>query len=779
MEAVAVAKREEMLVGKALKRAEDVKFITGKGHFIDDIQVKDCLWAAFVRSPHPHAKIISIKTERALSLPGVVAVLTAEDMNGKVGLMPTLRDDKRAKPTTRTVLAEEFVRYEGEPVAVVLASDRYTAEDAKELVDVEYQPLEAVTDPEKALQKGSPLANEEVADNIGYQYGFETPGFQKAFSNAERIVKIKVLNQRVAPSPLEGRGVVAVYDEGQDLLTVYLTTQDPFESRRALAEVLKRPAPSIRIIAPDIGGAFGSKISIYPEEAAVSFAAIQLKKPVRWSESRRENLLTTTHGRGQVQYAEAALDKEGRIVALNVRIISDTGAYVTDGSVYTPRITPQMVPGVYDIKEMKAELICAMTNKVPQDAYRGAGRPEATYLIERLVNRISRELKVDPVEVRMKNFIPSNRFPYRNASGRLTYDSGNYAENLLRALKLSDYYELKKEKERLRREGRLIGIGMATYVEVCAFSPDYPQTASVTVTPEGKVIINSGTTPHGQGHATPFAQIVSDVLGVDLNDVYFNFGDTASLPYATITAGSRSAAIGGSAVLLASQRIRSKMNRIAAKILGTDEKEELQFSDGWIFSKIEKDKRISFAEVAQAAYTPSQLPEGMEPTLYEYVAYAPKSNAFPFGTHIAAVEVDPESFSVKLLKYFAVDDIGRVLNPLIAEGQVHGGVAQGAGQALLEAMAYDENGSCLTSSYMDYLLPDSTLLPEIVWERTETGTDANLLGLKGVGETGAIAATPAVANAVEDALSDMIGDKDVQSMPLLPSYLWGIGKADG
>jgi carbon-monoxide dehydrogenase large subunit len=771
VEEVSVTEAEEKLFGRALKRGEDIRYITGRGHYVEDIQVEGCLWGSFVRSPYAHAKLLSVNAERALRLPGVVAVLKAEDLKGKVGMMPTLKEDKRAKPTKRPVLAEEYVRYEGEPVALVIAEDRYIAEDAKELVEVGYQPLPAVKDPELSIQKGSPMANEEVPDNIGYYYSFETPGFSNVFASAFRIVKTKVLNQRVAPSPIEGRAVLASYDEGQDLLTVYLTTQDPFEARRAIAEILNRPTPKVRVIAPDIGGAFGSKISLYPEEVAISFASIQLKRAVKWVESRKENLLTTTHGRGQLQYAEAAVDKEGRIMALNIKIISDTGAYVTDGSVYTPRITPQMAPGVYDIKEMKAELICAMTNKVPQDAYRGAGRPEATYLIERLVNQISIEMNIDPVELRIRNFIPSDKFPYKNASGRLVYDTGDYKSNLLKALKVSDYYGLRKEQERLRKEGRMIGLGIATYVEVCAFSPDYPQTASVTITPEGKVIIYSGTTPHGQGHSTPFSQIVCDVLGVDLSDVYFNYGDTLSLPYGTITAGSRSAAVGGSAVYLASQRIRHKMSRIASKLLGIDEKEELVFSDGWIYVKGDKKKRVSFQEVAQAAYQPSQLPEGMEPTLYEYAAYAPKSNAFPFGTHIAFVEVDKETGYVKILKYFAVDDVGRVLNPLVAEGQVHGGVVQGIGQAMLEEMKYDESGNCLTSTYADYLIPDATMVPEIRWERTETPTDANILGIKGIGETGTIAATPAVVNAVEDAFA---GRVRVSLMPLSPSNVWNL-----
>lgn len=764
-----VLQERQELLGKPLKRAEDPKYLTGSARYVEDIQLKGGLWIAFVRSPYPHAEIKSIDVAEAERSRGVVRIFTAKHILGKVNQMPTVKGDKRAKPTNRPVIAHDRVRYEGEIVAAVVAEDRYLAEDAAELVRVEYNPLPAVVDPEAALQHDAPQVHQDVPGNIAYTYSFESPDFQQKFSSADRVVRVKMLNQRVAPSPMEGRGSAAFYDPGLDLLTIYITTQDPFESRRALAEVLNRVTPSIRVITPDVGGAFGSKISLYPEDVIVAFSAIEIGRPVRWVESRKENLLATTHGRGQVQYAEAAVTNEGRIIALKLKVISDTGAYVTDGSIYTPRITLQMAPGSYDIQAMKAELICALTNKVPQDAYRGAGRPEATYLIERLVNRISMELKIDPVKVRLLNFIPAEKFPYKNASGRLVYDSGDYEDNLMKALQVADYERLVKEKEEARREGRLIGIGIASYVEVCAFSPDYPQTASITVTPEGKVIITSGTAPHGQGHHTPFTQIVSDVLGVDPSEVYFNYGDTSLLPYGTITAGSRSAAVGGGAVYKSALKIKEKMGKIAAKMLEMENRMPV-FSDGWIYDPNERAKRVSFKDVAQVAYDPSQLPEGMEPTLCEYSAYAPYSNAFPFGTHIAVVEVDKETGQVTLLKYFAIDDVGRVLNPLIAEGQVHGGVVQGVGQALMEGVFYSDSGSCLTWNFSEYLLPGAGNLPWITWDRTETYTNANLLGVKGIGETGTIAATPAVVNAVEDAVSSY--NVKIEKMPLTSSYLW-------
>ncbi len=765
---------QELTVGKPLKRAEDPRFVVGAARFVDDIKLQGTLYATFVRSPYPHARIKSIDVSKALKSSGVYLVLTARDLAGKIGEMPTVEGDKRAKPTRRHVLAFEESRYEGEAVAMVVAEDMYVAADAAELVEVEWEPLPSVTDPEKALNDQSPVAGLDRPDNVAYRYTFETPGFKDAFSAADTVIEARLVNQRVAPSPMETRSVLAVYEPGIDLLTVYISHQDPFAARDAIASILGRPKPSVRIISPDVGGAFGSKISIYPEDAAVSYAAVLLRRPVKWIESRRENLMTTTHGRGQIQLVKAAVKKDGRVLALDIRIIADSGAYTTDGSVYTPKITPEMASGNYDIRGIKAELVCALTNKVPQDAYRGAGRPEATFLIERMMNLIARELKIDPVELRLKNFVRKDMFPYKNASGRFTYDIGDYEGGLKKATKVVSYDRLREDQARALSQGRLIGVGVASYVEVCGFGPNYPQTASVTVTEDGKVIINSGTHPHGQGHHTPFAQVVSDELGVDVSDVYFNHGDTSSLPYGTVTAGSRSGPVGGSAVLLAARKIRKKMETVARKLLGVDG--EIQFRDGKIIPLMSPEKTMTFREVAEACYNPSKLPQDMEPTLYEYAAYAPAANTFPAGTHVAVVEVDRETGSVRLLKYVAVDDIGRVLNPLVAEGQVHGGVVQGLGQALLEAVSYGQDGQLLTSTLSEYLLPTACEAPQMIWERTETYTASNLLGVKGVGETGAIASTPAVANAVEDALF-LIG-KHAESMPLTPEYTWSILKAD-
>ena len=756
----------ELNVGKPLKRAEDPKFLTGRARFVDDIKLPGTLAAHFVRSPYPHARIKTVDISEASSKTGIVLVLTGESIRGKVGEMPTVEGDKRAKPTKRYALAVNEVKYEGEAVAVVVAEDPYLAADAADHIHVDWEPLPSVTDPEAAVKEGAPLVGTDLDDNIAYKYNFETQGFAEAFSAAHQVISVRLVNQRVAPSPMETRSVLASYDPGTDLLTVYISHQDPFSARDSIASILGRPKPSVRVISPDVGGAFGSKISLYPEDVVISYASILLGRPVKWVESRRENLMTTTHGRGQTQYVNAAVTKDGRVLALDIKIFADSGAYTTDGSVYTPKITPEMASGNYDIKGMRAELICSLTNKVPQDAYRGAGRPEATFLIERTMNAIAYKLGIDPVELRLRNYI--KKFPYKNTSGRYTYDVGDYESNLKRAVDLLGYHGLREEQARAIGSGRVIGIGIASYVEVCGFGPYYPQTASVTVTEDGKVIVNSGTHPHGQGHHTPFAQVISDELGIDVSEVYFNHGDTSGMPYGTVTAGSRSAPVGASAVLLATRKVKKKMEVVARKLLEVDG--EMIFRDGRVYSVIDPRKSLTFRELAEACYNVSKLPPGVEPTLFEYAAYAPSSNTFPAGTHIAVVELDRETGSVKLLRYLAVDDIGRVLNPLVAEGQVHGGVVQGVGQAMLEAMVYGQDGHLLTSTLSEYLIPTACEIPPIEWARTETATNANLLGVKGVGETGAIGSTPAVANAVEDALIQL--GKMAGSMPFTPEYVW-------
>ena len=761
------------LVGQPLKRVEDEKFITGKANYIDDLRLSGMLRAAFVRSPHAHAKVLSIDTAEALRVPGVVAILAGADLEGKVNPLIEPAGEAGGEEwgantagTTWRALAVGTVNYVGEAVAVVVAEDAYSAEDGVQAVTVDYDPLPAVVDPEEAMRPGSTKVHDYLESNIASHDSVKAGDVEKAFRRADEVIKVKLFNQRLSPTPMEPRGVVAQFDQGTGILTVYLSTQDPHGARDELADALSIPREKVRLIAPDVGGAFGGKSGIYPEDPVVSHAARVLNRPIKWVESRRENLLTMKHGRGQVQFGELAMSREGRILGLKVRIIADGGAYGGEGAL--AKITLEMCPGVYDITNYHGESDVVMTNKVPMGAYRGAGRPEASYLIERAINIASAKMKLDPVKVRRLNYIPKDRFPYETAGGNV-YDSGDYDTNLDKALKVSDYGALLKERAKARSEGRLVGVGLATWVEICGAGPGWPQSASVTVTEEGRVLVNLGGHVHGQGHQTTHAQVVADEFGLPLDDVTVLDGDTAMLPWSTVTAGSRSAAMSGSAAVLSARKIRDKMAAIAANRLGAKSASKIVFSGGSIYREDQPSKKLKFTEVASMAYGTWGIPAGMEPTLFAYSAYAPKSETYPFGTHIALVEVDKDSGLVKILRYFAVDDGGRIINPLIVEGQIHGGVVQGIGQALTERVVFDKDGQPLTSTLSDYLIPSADMLPEIVCDRTETPTSSNLLGVKGLGEAGTIAATPTIMNAVEDALS--VYGVVVDRMPASPDYV--------
>ena len=771
MSAVQVAVTKKQLVGTPQKRMEDPKFISGSARYIDDIRLPDMLHAAFVRSPHAHARVLKIDASKALKQPGVKAILTNEELKG-IKNMPTVEDEPETIATPRPVLASKEVNYAGEAVALLLAESKYAAEDAVELVEVEYEPLEPVHDLEAAMKAESAKVHDYAPSNVSYHFVYESGDVEGAFRQADEVVKVDLVNQRIHPLPLEPRGVIASYDPGNDLLTIWLSTQDPHGMRDSIADVLNVPASKVRLIAPDVGGGFGCKGSMYPEDVAVSYASMHVGRPVKWVESRRENLLTTIHGRGQKQHAELAVRRDGRILGLKIKIVSDAGAYTTGLNVEIPKLTYKMGTGVYDIAAYRAEVFSIFMNEVPQEAYRGAGRPEAAYLIERSMNIVARKLKLDPVKIRQVNFIAKEKFPFRTPSG-YTYDSGDYHGNLQKALEVSSYERLKAEQREARERGRLVGIGLVTWVEVCGFGPGFGQTAAITVTKTGEIIITAGGHPHGQGHATPLAQIVADELGVDLSKITVVHGDTSMLPWSSVTAGSRSAPLTGSAVLISARKVRDKMNKIAAHKLGLNDA-KLVFEGGKIFRKGDGDKGLTFEKVADLAYDGEKIPPGMEPTLFEYTAFSPPNYTFPFGTHIAMVEVEKETGVVKILKYFATDDCGRLINPMVVEGQVHGGVAQGIGQAMLEEIVYDENGQLLTSTLADYVIPSAESLVDIVWNRTETPTYTNPLGVKGIGESGTIAATPVIVNAVEDALSPY--DVTVDRMPLRSDYVRGLIK---
>lgn len=759
-------RRQQSLIGQPLKRVEDPRLLMGAGKFTDDLVLPNMLHAFFVRSPYAHARVASVKTAEAEKHPGVRLVISGKDLGQEVGEMPGLAPWQQGKPTHRPLLAIDEVNFVGEAVAVVVAEDILTAEDAAELLEVSYERLPVVIDPVKAADPASPKVHDYLDDNVGYSASVKSGNIKKAFRAADYIIKFEQEFPRLSAVPLEPRAVVASFEEASQFLTVWLSTQDPHGQKEELANILKLPSNRVRLVSPDTGGGFGQKGGIYPEHAAVCLASKRTGRPVKWIDSRRDNLMSATQGRGQKQFIEAAVRKDGKILGLKVKVICDGGAY-SDWSFSMPETTIEMAPGVYDIGAYEADAITTFTNKPPIGAYRGAGRPEATYLIERTVDIIARRLKLDPVKVRLKNYIPKTKFPYDSAGGN-TYDSGNYEANMQEALELSGYDKLRARQREAKAKGRLLGVGVATYVEVCGFGPSFPQTASVAVSNEGKVTVTLGTNPHGQGHVTSFAQIAADELGIDVADVFVQHGDTSALPWGTITAGSRSAVVGGTAVLLATRKIKDKMSKIAAKMLGL-KSDRMLFRDGKITPVASKAKSVSFSEVASKAYSPGSLPQGMEATLYEYCAYAPPGNVYPFGTHVAFVEVDKETGMVKVLKYVAVDDVGKVVNPLIVEGQVHGGVLQGISQALLEQVVYDENGQMLTSTLADYLIPTSDNSPPIESYRTETPSPNNPLGVKGVGEAGTIGATPTIVNAVEDALSPF--GAEIHRMPLTPEYV--------
>ncbi|HVB12166.1 MAG TPA: xanthine dehydrogenase family protein molybdopterin-binding subunit [Nitrososphaerales archaeon] len=753
------------LVGRPLKRKEDPRILTGHTRYVDDIKLPGMLHSAVLRSSYSHARIKRIDTSVATGSKGVRLILTAEDISKIVEPISffDLKDGTRIK---RPVLAENEVRYFGEPVAFVVADSRYEAEDALEAITVDYEPLDAIIDPGLAGRDDAPRCHQAIKKNIVMVETIESGNIEEAFSKAAKVVKLELLNQRLAPAPLEPRGSVAQFDEGSEILNLWISTQGPFQNRSDIAEIIHFPENKLHVIAPDVGGGFGAKLSTYSEEILVCISSIKLKRPVKWVESRSENLSSMTHGRGQLQRVELAATEKGRILGLKVNLIGDVGAYLSEDTA-DATFTIRMCPGQYLIPAYRAEAQIALTNKVPHSAYRGASRPEATYLIERAIDELSHELGIDPEEVRLRNFIPKENFPFKTVGG-LTYDSGDYSMNLKRALELSKYNSWRDEQMRLREKGRLIGVGLATYVEICAFGPDFPQTASISVNQSGKVTVISGTSPHGQGHETPLAQIVADKLGIEMEDVFVTYGDTGMLPWGTFTAGSRSAALGGSAVLMCAEKIRDKMAKIASKSLEVPE-EDVIFKNGGIFSRANSEKKLSFKDVASYAYQPRMLPKGMETVLYAFSSYAPISSTFPFGTHIAVVEVDKDTGCVNILDYVAVDDCGRVLNPMIVEGQVQGGIAQGLGQAMLEQVVYDEDGQLLTASFLDYQIPQAEDIPDIRSFRTETTTFANLLGIKGIGEAGTIAATPTLANAVRDALAPL-GIK-VNKMPFTMNYV--------
>ncbi len=770
----------ERYFGRGVKRREDPKLITGQGHYTDDIAPPSVLHAEILRSPYAHARITSIDTSAAKSMPGVVAVYTGADIKDRFAGIPVGWVLPDMKMPAHPALAHDKVRHVGDGVALVVADQRYIARDALDAIVVEYEPLPVATNQEEAVKDGAPLVHDDVPNNTSFVWGFGDGSFDKAAAGAEVHLKQRIVNQRLIPTAIETRNVLAQWEPGTEELTLHTSTQIPHLVRLLLCLTMGLPEQKVRVVAPDVGGAFGSKLYFYAEEALCAFATRELARPVKWTETRSENYLATTHGRDHIQDVELSATRDGVITGLKATVYANLGAYLSTFAPAIPSILfGVMLSGVYKIPAVECKVYGVMTNTTPVDAYRGAGRPEATYLVERMVDLLARELGVDPVEVRRKNFIGPDEFPYATSTG-VTYDSGRYAMNLDKALEAAGYKELRQRQQELRRQGRYLGVGLTTYIEICGIAPSQVfgalgaqaggwESATVRVHPTGKVSVYSGSCASGQGHLTSFAQIVADELGLPMEDIEVVEGDTAKVQFGIGTFGSRSMAVGGVAIKMSADKIVTKAKKIASHLLEAAE-EDIEFHDGQFNVKGVADRNKTFAEVSLAAYLAHNYPADLEPGLEAQSFYDPSNFTWPFGTHIAVVEVDAETGQVDLQRYIAVDDCGNVINPLLADGQVHGGITQGLAQALYEGAEYDAEGQLLTGSLMDYALPRAENLPMYETSHTTTPTPVNPLGIKGIGEAGTIGAASTVVNAVMDALAPL-GITHID-MPLKPEKLW-------
>jgi carbon-monoxide dehydrogenase large subunit len=774
------------LVGQAIKRREDPRLITGQGTFLDDIKLPGMTHACVLRSPYAHAKIKSIDTSKAKAHPGVVAVFTGEDMLD-LNPLPCAWQAGRVKNNVNTprVLAVGEVHFAGDPVALVIAEDRYIARDACDLIEVEYEPLPVVVDAKKATEPGAPQLHENAPNNIVMEWeAGDKAKADAAVAAAEVVVREQIINQRLIPTPMETRGAVARYEPATGEFTLWTTSQAPHVLRLLLtAFVFGIPETKLRVISPDIGGGFGQKIFCYNDAAFTMWAARKIGRPVKFVEDRSENYKYSTHGRDHITDVELAGNRDGTITGLRVTTYANLGAYLSTVAPGIPTtLYGRIITGVYRIPAAYVKVYGVYTNTAMVDAYRGAGRPEASYLIERMVDRFAAEIGMDPADVRRKNFIPPDAFPYDNGLGLLPYDSGNYEAALNKALEIVGYADFRKEQEEARKQGRYLGLGISSYVEICGIAPSkwmgLPgegwgaglwESANVRVHLTGKVVVTTGSLPHGQGVETTFAQIVADELGVPYDDIVIEHSDTLGTPFGYGTYGSRSLAVGGTAVYRSVAKIKEKAKKIAAHMLEANP-DDMVYENGRVYVKGSPDRAKTLGEIALQASVAYDLPEGMEPFLDETSYYDPPNCTFPFGTHIAIVEVDPDTGIVDLKRYVAVDDCGNVINPLIVDGQIHGGIAQGIAQALYERAVYDENGQLVTGTLMDYAVPAAHMLPPYETARTVTPSPVNPMGVKGAGEAGTIASAQAVMNAVIDALSPF-GVKHMQ-MPATPENVW-------
>ncbi len=820
----------ERYIGGGVPRKEDPALVTGRANWTDNIKLPGMLHVSLLRSPYAHAKITSIDVSAAREQPGVVAAFTGDDLaedwdknpqanpaavtgygmsldqrvrqaqeggESSVTDTPETTGEQPVDEKTRTFVswiptddtkipnhwpvARDEVNYAGDIVAVVVATDRYKAQDALEFIEVDYEPMEPVVDVEAAVADGAPLVHEDIGTNESFTWTLATGDIDDAFNRADVTIKERYLQQRLIPNAIETRGVVANPDAITGGYTVYSSTQIPHILKYVLAVYCDVPEQQLRVVAPDVGGGFGSKLNVYAEEVIALVLARKLGVPIKWIEDRSENYLATIHGRGQVQDIELAATSEGKILGMRVNLLADMGAYLMLDGPGIPILGAFVYPGVYTFDAYDFSVTGVFTNMTPTDAYRGAGRPEACFAIERIIEALAREVGLDPVEVRRRNFYEPFDEPTDTPAG-IQYDSMNMPMVLDRVLELADYEGLLEEQRRRRESGDPVqlGIGFSTYTEICGLAPSQVlaglrtggsgwETAKVQMLASGKVEVITGTSPHGQGHVTSWSQIAADALGVDVNDVEILHGDTALSPYGRDTYGSRSLPVGGVSVHLAAQQVVDKARKISAHMLEAAEG-DMEFEGGRFSVAGSPDQNVTIQDVAAAAYMNYDLPEGMEPVLSEEVFWDPPNFTFPFGAHICVTEVDTETGFVKIRDYFGVDDCGPVINPIIVDGQLHGGIAQGVAQALYEEAIYDEEGNLTTGSMVDYLIPGAPELPKYTLERTVTPSPTNVMGVKGVGEAGTIGAPPAVINSVVDALSPY-GITHID-MPASPWKVW-------
>jgi aerobic carbon-monoxide dehydrogenase large subunit len=774
---------QEGHVGRAMKRKEDPRMITGRGRYTEDINLPGMLHAAIVRSPEAHADIVSIDASAAAERPGVVAVLTGEDMaDDFVSGLPSVWNPPgvEVRKPDHWPLKRGQVKHVGDPVAVVVAASREVAADAAEEVIVEYEPKPAVVDVEKALEEGSPLVWESYGTNKTHEWGVSGGDIDAALAEADVTVTKRFLNHRTAGAPIEPRSSIA--EPRGDGMTLYSATQIPHIARFVLSGMLGLSEDKLRVVAPDVGGGFGVKLQVYGEEALVLALAKRLGRPVKWTETRSEHMTTSHHGRDQVNYVTVGAKRDGTITGCKAEIIADLGAYMMLLTPFIPTLGFPVMGGCYRWPAIDIKITGVFTNKMCTDATRGAGRPEASYWIELAMDRLADELGMDRLELRRKNFVTKDEFPYQTALG-IVYDSGDYEGTLNKLLEKFDLEAFRREQEELRGRGVYRGVGFSTWVEVCGLAPSravgpqgvglhaaYYESANVRVTPSGSAIVYSGTSPHGQGIDTSFAQITADLLGIDPENVSVLHGDTDQGAWGWNTYGSRSLAVGGEALARAARKVQEKAKRICAAMLEAAP-EDIELSDGKYQVRGSPDKSMTMAEIAGTAYIPPQeLPADIEPGLEESSFYDPENFVFPFGAHACVVEVDAETGKVSVVRYVAVDDCGPAINPMLIDGQIHGGIVHAIGQALYEQVVYDEDGQLVTGTFVDYALPTAAELPSFETDRTETPSPVNSLGVKGVGEAGTIAATPAVAAAVLDALAPL-GVTELD-MPMTPMRVW-------